>query len=1363
MSKVFKAVGNAVKSVVKAVVNVVSTVVKAVVNVVSSVVNFVTQPFMGMLGGMPDVPSATQEADRQQGVLIQTQGSNVSIPVVYGYRKVGGTVVFAETGSTNNRYLYVAYVFSEGLVEGLREVYIDDFTLPTNLTANLNAGQVVDVNADRYNGRVRLQWYPGQYFSNVSQSPVGAAVKSGIFAEAPGFKDTMDFNGLAVLFARYEWKEIRTQADSDNNPFNGSIPQLQVAMLGVRVASLLVAAENTEYEAAPVRYSTNPAEILLDYLRNPRYGKGLRNADIHWPTFKAAARKCNQTVTYLTSGGIQGPILSCNAVIPTDQTIFANVKTLLMGFRAYMPYVQGKYKLKIEDAGNEYDILSGSAVIFQTFTKDDMIGDVTYTGIERSAKYNVVSISYVDPDQKFSVQQVIYPETEAERQTYIDLDGGRENKLDATFPTLTNYAMAKDMARLLFNKSRRQETCSITVTSKALELEPGDCIRIQSNILNFGTDPWRIVSFKLNEDMSVDLGCVRNPDDIYPYVRVGEEDYVVPLFIPKGSIIYFPGSENRQPLGLLPPTNAVFPDQYTATPTHPPSTDPNAPGGGGPGGGNPPEGPGPIVPPEQPQPPITVPVPPDNTPPEPAPIPPPFDAVLTVRSSRFNNFNNGTYSFSIDFIQPQAGLYSHSIIWYRYNVRSNWIEQRLDTRPGPGGTIPYTLGPLPAGIYDFYVRSFATDGRSSSRVLQGQLGSRQDLIELGRAGLLSVSTQTVTEGWAVPQPDQPVVPRYDDNIDVFELRPVLSSGQPTNPRTVRISMQQITNTLSAPINTEISGVRVYYKARSDDFYTFEDLNFPDNYLPGQIFNATLAGDFGSPAFPNDIIPFTATDQLQKFDFIIRLNYRNGTRAEKQLGPFQGASVELYQGLYDYVICGTNPLASRSGRSQLIPAGFQIPTTDQDPNKDNTVSLAIIPGIWRITSSRTSTRVTWQFNAVANSKFRGFKIRWRPVQVGADPDYYEATTSVVANIDNRIVFDLESPNYQFNTTYDILITAQISTSTGIQDATNSLYARYSISNDDPNYADLTNAMNFQTKDTQIALGQLRDAFPGVPVVNAITWRKRFGSPVSTSGAVWDFTKSSSLANDFYYINHWYELKFQVPASATGIILYRRSYTPLYPTTVGTSAKYFGLGQWERVRVALSSLTLSEGFYTINVRGPIHHTYFNSYYEVSGGPNSGNKYSSIYSPTWPFSRSLASGGLSGMYPYAGAGNNPANASSTRFNQFMFVVEDANTEQTKGLMLRDFSVASVNGLFPNGVDGFQCGGVTRDQVIEDTTIFNQLDSGYDRRLQEALTAPAFNKLTSENIRGNTGSFPNRFPSTNATYNVFLSQPSQGGITVY
>jgi len=91
-----------------------------------------------------------------------------------------------------------------------------------------------------------------------------------------------------------------------------------------------------------------------------------------------------------------------------------------------------------------------------------------------------------------------------------------------------------------------------------MELEVGDSIRIQSQMLDFDTDPFRVVSIRYNNDMSVTLGCVRNPDTIYPHAKHGEEDIVLPPYIPKGATIFYPAVQDT-PVGLVPPTNAEVP------------------------------------------------------------------------------------------------------------------------------------------------------------------------------------------------------------------------------------------------------------------------------------------------------------------------------------------------------------------------------------------------------------------------------------------------------------------------------------------------------------------------------------------------------------------------------------------------------------------------------------------------------------------------------------------------------------------------------------------------------------------------------------------------------------------------------------
>jgi hypothetical protein len=1287
--------------------------------IVNTVIEFVTQPFMGALGNF-DAPG---EAERQQGVLVQKTGSVQNIPVVYGYRKVAGVVSFAETGATNNKYLYVAYVFAEGLVEGLREVYIDDWLLPVAQVANLNAGQLVTINADKYKDRVQMRWYPGAYFANPRTSTVGTQVKGDIFAEAPSFISDMVYNGLAVLFVRYEWKEIKTQADADANPFSGNIPEIQVGLLGKRVASLTTAASETQtYDSTPVRYSTNPAECLLDYLRNPRYGKGLINSDIHWDTWRKAAGKCNQTVTYIT--GVTGPILTMNAVIDSSQTIMSNTKMMLQNFRGYMPYVQGRYKLRIEDAGNDTDILSGVATIVQTFTKDDIVSDITYVGIDKGAKYNVVAVTYVDPDQKFSNQVVVYPETEAERQTFIDRDGGRENKQDITLGCITNYAIAKDFARLLFNKSRRQESCVFTATSKALELEPGDIIAIQSNLLNFGIDPWRVVSIKINGDMTVDLGCVRNPDDIYPHTRVGEEDIVLPTYIPKGSIIYFPGSSNLPLLGLVPPTSAVFPsDVQTGTVTNPTPTNPAGPTGGGVGGST-------------------------NTGSNtatPPPPPPPLDHILTVVSAKRVAGGGTTFSFDITFRTPSYAQYSKTLMWFRPNpaLGSPWKLVELTDNPGANATFGYTLGPLPQGVYDIYLRVVYADGANSTRVNQTQVTSRGDALELQQNALLGQTQTTVgAGGWAPSNVGVIETPRFDSNIDLLEIRPVLQDGEPSQPsRKMKVVINQLVQIGGESfLNYGISGVTVYWRESGTTYWEYQKYDWPANYSPGQQQEFVLNGDFGPRQFPNTFI----LTSLQSYDFLVRLNYTDGTPAQKQLYG-TGALVEVFNGLRDFVSFGTSPYASRTSKNIAVtpaPSGLgEILTVDQAPNA--TTGLDTLPSVIRVSCGGVTRNLRWFFNIPPSSKFRGFAIRFRPIVSGASPAFTEMLTSYIPDQTvSQIIFD-QANNFEFGTLYDWVITAQVMTPSGIVDATQSLAGRGRVTAGTSSTT-LYNEWNFAVKETKVALEELRATFPDAGVITVQSWDKIYEQSIP-AGSTLPASEFRLPANANATQYKYYRLRFQLPASAIGLICYRRVFSSngMPSATNASIAKYFGIGRWERIRITGNDITPvtvnGQTWYEVNFRAPTDHREFNN---VLGG----NLYRAKFFAELP-----------DLIPYAGLGNNnPISTTNPVRHEYLFVIEDQfGLESANGLLLRDFSTIESGAGFANTVSGLTVGNV--QQRVVTRASFNNLDAGFDRNLSEARPFVPWNKLAGPYmnpnwpIRVNSVSTYFLAPSANTTTKTF------------
>ena len=76
----------------------------------------------------PEVPDfgTNDFEETERGVLLNKQSNNASIPVVYGERKIGGTRIFIETSGTDNEFLYIALVLSEGEINSIEEITVDD-------------------------------------------------------------------------------------------------------------------------------------------------------------------------------------------------------------------------------------------------------------------------------------------------------------------------------------------------------------------------------------------------------------------------------------------------------------------------------------------------------------------------------------------------------------------------------------------------------------------------------------------------------------------------------------------------------------------------------------------------------------------------------------------------------------------------------------------------------------------------------------------------------------------------------------------------------------------------------------------------------------------------------------------------------------------------------------------------------------------------------------------------------------------------------------------------------------------------------------------------------------------------------------
>ena len=440
-----------------------------------------------LLGGMFDVPdyNVAQNAQSQNdGVLVNKLGTLQHIPVVYGQRKVGGTIVFLSTQGNRNKYLYVCLVVSEGEIDSFEEIYIND---------------VVSTDS-QFNGRLSIQTFTGS----------DTQAYSTLLAEADGWDNNMTLHGVAYIAARFEWKKIENNDDADANPYSG-VPKIQAVIRGKKVKSsggLTNSHSTTYYNETDLGWSNNPADNLLDYLRNPRYGRGLSNDRIDFNSFSVARTKYANTVTY--RDGSTGPVLTCDTVVDTGRSILDNTKIFLANSRSGLPFVQGRFKLKLQDTGHETDSQNTTPQVVSIgngnkVTMDHIVGGVKLQGNGTREHFNQVKLTYIDPTNEWQTNEVIYPElNSSEDINYLAQDNGRRLTKEMSFNNVIYKNIAADLARIILEQSRNRKHIEFTGTAELHEAEVGDIINVDYSPLGIDTY-YRINSIKLNSDYTFNI------------------------------------------------------------------------------------------------------------------------------------------------------------------------------------------------------------------------------------------------------------------------------------------------------------------------------------------------------------------------------------------------------------------------------------------------------------------------------------------------------------------------------------------------------------------------------------------------------------------------------------------------------------------------------------------------------------------------------------------------------------------------------------------------------------------------------------------------------------------------------------------
>ena len=483
MGGVIKSIKKKIKKVVKTAVNI---VVKAVSWLTPSFPNFPESSF-------GDTPMDSYE----KGLLLNKQSNDANIPVIYGERLIGGTRVFVQTGGNSNLYLYVALVLSEGEINSVEQIFINDRLISWN--GALTHGSVRQTTQGAKNYYVRRTYANFSLIKAQCFMGKDNQTASSLLSEASGWNANHRLRGLAYIGFRFRYRE---------GYWEQGIPRIKVKIKGKKVVTL----NSSLVESSPT-FSTNPAFCILDYLRNERYGKGLATTDVDLQSFYDASVVCSTQVTPY-SGGSDINIFDTNYALDTGRKVITNLRELIKGCRGYLPYTQGKYKLIIET--------TGSASI--TLTEDNIVGGYVLSSPDKNTKFNRVIVSFVNPDRNFQVDQVQFPPIDDsslpsadQHATMKTADGNVLLEHRSEFPTLTSPYQAEEMAEIILRRSREALVLQLTVDFNGYDLAVGDIVGITYSSVGFSAKNFRVLSITFNEDYTVSLNLVEHQNSHYTF------------------------------------------------------------------------------------------------------------------------------------------------------------------------------------------------------------------------------------------------------------------------------------------------------------------------------------------------------------------------------------------------------------------------------------------------------------------------------------------------------------------------------------------------------------------------------------------------------------------------------------------------------------------------------------------------------------------------------------------------------------------------------------------------------------------------------------------------------------------------------
>lgn len=445
-----------------------------------------------LLGDTPQVDMTAAS----RGFLVNRASPFEHIPVVYGFRRIAGIRVFATVNSiptdvnTDNGHLWTVFVFCEGPVEAVDQIYLDG----------------VPINDPKFTD---IPWV--SYYVHLGEDT--QAADSTLVDYVSEWTTNHRLQGLCYVAFNFVAKV------DDNEPPWVGLPTVTADIRGRKVY---------DPRTMTTAHSSNPALCILDYLTNARYGKGEYLEKIDIASFNTAANYCDELVS--TYGILFERRYSCNGAVDTSQTLFNAVQQLCTSCRGSLITPLGQYVLWIDKP--ETAASTG-------FDESNIIGGWRINLGSKAIKLNRIRATFYDPNTQWqpSVEVVDSP-------TYRTEDKGELLDKEIQLPFTISAYTANRIGQIEMNVSRERIACEFTATYEALQFLPGDVVPITHSTPGWAAKLFRIITMSPTLEGTVTVQALEYEAAAYTPTALTERTVSPNTNIPSIQTVLAPTSLN---------------------------------------------------------------------------------------------------------------------------------------------------------------------------------------------------------------------------------------------------------------------------------------------------------------------------------------------------------------------------------------------------------------------------------------------------------------------------------------------------------------------------------------------------------------------------------------------------------------------------------------------------------------------------------------------------------------------------------------------------------------------------------------------------------------------------------------------------